>query len=287
MRVAVLGTGTIGLPMARNIAAAGIEVSAWNRTSERAEPLREHGVEVIEDAAQAVGAADLVITILSDANAVDSVMTEGGGLAACSGETVWAQMTTVGLEATEREAGMAAEKGIRFVDAPVLGTRQPAEAGQLIVLASGPEEAREVCDPAFDAVGNRTVWMPNAGDGQRLKLVANSWVLALIEGLAETMALAEGLGVEKESFLELIEGGPVDSPYAQLKGRMMIERDFPAAFKLELAAKDADLVVDAAQHAELALPLLEAIRDQMARGVELGHGEEDMAATFRAASASR
>jgi 3-hydroxyisobutyrate dehydrogenase len=282
MRVAVLGTGTIGLPMARNIAAAGIEVSAWNRTSERTEPLREHGVEVAEDAAKAVSRADLVITILSHADAVDSVMT-GGGLAACRGETVWAQMTTVGLEATERLAGMAREEGIRFVDAPVLGTKQPAEAGQLIVLASGPEEAREICDPAFDAVGSRTIWMPNAGDGQRLKLVANSWVLALIEGLAETMALAEGLGVKKESFLELIEGGPVDSPYAQLKGRMMIERDFPAAFKLELAAKDAGLVVDAAQHGELALPLLEAVRDQMARGVELGHGDEDMAATYYAA----
>lgn len=286
MRVAVLGTGTIGLPMARNIAAAGIEVSAWNRTSERADPLREHGVEVAEDAARAVGHADLVITILSDADAVDSVMT-GGGLAACSGETVWAQMTTVGLEATERLAGMARDEGIRFVDAPVLGTKQPAEAGQLIVLASGPEDTREICNPAFDAVGSRTIWMPNAGDGQRLKLVANSWVLALVEGLAETLALAEGLGVKKESFLELIEGGPVDSPYAQLKGRMMIERDFPAAFKLELAAKDAGLVVDAAQRADLALPLLEAVRDQMARGVELGHGDEDMAATLFASTDSR
>jgi 3-hydroxyisobutyrate dehydrogenase len=196
-------------------------------------------------------------------------------------------MTTVGLEAIERQAAVAAEEGIRFVDAPVLGTKQPAEAGQLIVLAAGPEDALEVCDPAFDAVGSRTVWMPNSGDAQRLKLVANSWVLALIEALAETMALAEGLGVEKESFLELIEGGPVDSAYAQLKGRMMVEEDFPAAFKLELAAKDAGLVVDAAQRADLALPLLEAVRDQMARGVELGHGGEDMAATLHASTDSR
>lgn len=238
-------------------------------------------------AAEAVDGADLVITILRDADAVESVMTDGGGLEACGEKTVWAQMSTVGLKATEHLAALAGDAGVLLVDAPVTGTKQPAEQGKLTVLASGPAKAREVCDPAFDAVGSRTIWMPNPGDGHRLKLVANSWVLALTEAVAETMALADGLGVEKERFLELIEGEPLDSAYAQIKGRMMIEGEFPTSFALELAAKDAGLVLDAAEAAGMALPLLEAVRDQMLRAVELGHGDEDMAATFHAAVDSR
>jgi 3-hydroxyisobutyrate dehydrogenase len=284
MRAAVLGTGIMGFPIARNIAAAGNEVSAWNRTIERAEPLREHGVEVAGEVAEAVDGADLVITILSDADAVESVMTDGGGLEACGEKTVWAQMSTVGLKATERFAALARDAEVLFVDAPVLGTKQPAEQGKLTVLASGPDQAREACDPAFDAVGARTIWMPHAGDGHRLKLIANAWVLALTEAVAEAMALADGLGVEKQHFLELIEGGPLDSAYAQIKGGMMIEGEFPTSFALELAAKDAGLVLEAAEAAGTALPLLEVVRNQMLRAVELGHGDEDMAATFFAAS---
>jgi 3-hydroxyisobutyrate dehydrogenase len=277
----------MGFPIARNIASAGIDVSAWNRSAERAEPLRQHGVRVSEDVGEAVAEADLVITILRDGEAVESVMTDEGVLEACGEGTAWAQMSTVGLAATERLAGRAEQARVRFVDAPVVGTKQPAEQGELVVLASGPDDARNVCDPVFDAIASKTIWMPRAGDGQRLKMVANSWVLGLTEALAETLALADGLGVPKERFLELIEGGPLDAPYARIKGKMMIEGEFPPSFPLELAAKDAGLILEAALRAGVALPLLEAVRDQMLHGVELGHGDEDMAATFRAATDSR
>jgi 3-hydroxyisobutyrate dehydrogenase len=284
MRVAVLGTGIMGFPIARNLAESGIEVSAWNRTLERAAPLAEHGVDVEAESADAVDGSDLVMTILSNAGAVEEVM--GGGLRACGEGTVWAQLSTVGIEANDRLAKLAADAEVGFVDAPVLGTRQPAEQGALVVLASGPQSARESCDPAFEAIGAKTLWMPKPGDGQRLKLVMNSWVLSLTEAVAETMALAEALGIEKERFLELIEGGPLDSAYAHIKGKMMIEGEFPTSFALELAAKDAGLILEAAQEGEVSLPLIEAVRSQMSRAVELGHGEEDMAATFYAASGS-
>lgn len=283
MRVAVLGTGIMGSPIARNIAGAGFEVSAWNRTAERAEPLREHGIEVQADAEAAISGANLVITILSNPEAVAQVM-GGGGLEACDKEAVWAQLSTVGLKANNRFVEMADKANVRVVDAPVLGTKGPAEQGALVVLASGPESARSICDPAFDAIGSRTVWMPTAGDGQRLKMVVNSWVLTVTEAVAETMALAEGLGVEKERFLELIEGGPLDSAYAHVKGKMMIEREFPTSFALELAAKDAGLILEAAEGSDVSLAAIEAVREQMSRAVEMGHGDEDMAATFLAAT---
>src|SRR5205807_1209873 len=116
---------------------------------------------------------------------------------------------TIGVAATERCASLAADAGVSFVDAPVLGTKAPAEAGELVVLASGPDEARESCDPIFDTVGKKTLWLGEAGAGTRLKLVTNAWLVAVVEGIAETFAFAEGLGVDPSSFLEAVAGGPL------------------------------------------------------------------------------
>jgi len=282
MRVAVLGTGIMGAPMARNLAAAGLEVRAYNRTRERAEPLAGHGVTVAGSAAEAVEGAEVVVTMLSDGAAVEAVT---GGLAFGAG-AVWAQMSTVGLEATERLAARAAEAGAAFVDAPVLGTKAPAEQGKLIVLAAGPAEARERCAPVFDAVGTRTVALGDEpGAGTRMKLVLNTWLLALVEGLAESVTLAERLGVDPAAFLEIIDGGPLGPPYAKMKGTMMIERSYEPSFPLALAAKDAGLALDAAAASGLELPALRAIRAQLETAVEQGHGDADMAAAVEASRA--
>ena len=265
--------------MARNLAAAGLETRAYNRTAERAQPLAEHGVTVAGSAAEAVEGADVVVTMLSDGPAVEA-MTDG--LAFGEG-AVWAQMSTVGIEAGERLAARAAEAGAAFVDAPVLGTKAPAEQGKLIVLASGPPEARERCAPVFDAVGAKTVALGDEpGAGTRMKLVLNTWLLALVEGLAESVALAERLGVDPAAFLEIIDGGPLGPPYAKMKGTMMIERSYEPSFPLALAAKDAGLALDAAAAAGLELPALRAIRAQLEKAVEQGHGDADMAAAVEA-----
>ena len=139
MRVTFLGTGIMGLPMARNAAAGGIEVRAWNRSPEKAEPLREHGVEVLADPVEAIDDADVVVTMLTDAGAVLAVVETSGVLDALRGR-IWAQMSTIGIAATEEMVRRAAAE-VAYVDAPVLGTRQPAEAGELTVLAAGPPEA--------------------------------------------------------------------------------------------------------------------------------------------------
>ncbi len=279
MRVAFLGTGIMGAPMARNVRAAGHEVSAWNRSREKAEPLAQDGITVAGSVAEAVAGAAVVVTMLADAQAVEAVAEEA--LGAIDG-AVLAQMSTIGLEATDRVAKRAEAAGVPFVDAPVSGTKQPAEQGKLVVLASGPEDVRERVDPVFDAVGAKTVWLGEAGSAQRLKLVLNTWLLGLTEALAEAIALAEGLGVDPRMFLETIDGAPVGAPYAQLKGPMMIDGEFPPAFPLELAAKDATLALEAAEAAGLRLGALAAVREQMQRAVDAGHGEKDMAATIHA-----
>jgi 3-hydroxyisobutyrate dehydrogenase len=253
----------MGAPMARNLASAGHDVTAWNRTRAKAEGL---GATVAESPAEACAGAEVVITMLSDGPTVASVM-EGVRV-----EGVWWQASTVGIE-------WISKLGSDFVDGPVMGTRKPAEDGALTVLASGP--GREQLTEVFDVVAAKVIDLGDeVGAGTRMKLVGNSWVLALVEGLAETIALAERLDVDPRDFLAMIDGGPMFAPYAKLKGEAMIEREFPPSFPLALAAKDAGLIAEAAPD----LPLPKLIREQMLKATEAGHGNEDMAATFLALS---
>jgi 3-hydroxyisobutyrate dehydrogenase len=279
--VAVLGTGIMGAAMARNLLSAGMEVRVWNRTREKAEPLAEDGAKVAGTPAEAAEAADFLITMLSDAAAVEAAV-GGNVLPGLAEGGVWLQMSTVGTEGSDRLQKLAAERGVAYVDAPVLGTKQPAEQGALIVLASGPEEVREKCQPVFDAVGNKILWLGPAGAGSRLKLVVNNWIVGLVGVLAETSALAEATGVDPARFLEVIEGGPLGLPYAQIKGKMMIEEEFPASFSLRLAHKDAALVLDAAEKEGLRLAVAGAVAARFDEALDAGYGEEDLAAVYRA-----
>jgi 3-hydroxyisobutyrate dehydrogenase len=279
--VAVLGAGgTMGFAMARNLARAGFEVRAWNRTRERAEPLAEDGATIAATPADAVAGAGVILTMLSDADAVLEAMGgSDGALSRLEQGAVWLQMSTIGISGTERCAELAEERDVTLVDAPVLGTKQPAEQGQLVVLASGPSAVQERVRPVFDAVGQRTIWVGETGAGTRLKLVTNSWILAVVEGSAEAVALAEGLGLDPALLFDALEGGPLDLPYLRIKGQAMADRRVEPSFRLALAAKDASLVEEAASRHGLDLPLVEAVRRRFEEGVP-EHGDEDMSATF-------
>jgi 3-hydroxyisobutyrate dehydrogenase len=276
--VAFLGTGIMGFPMARNIAAAGMPVRAWNRTLDKARPLAEHGVTVAESPAQAAEGADVLVTMLADADAVAAAVQDVRGV------PVWAQMSTVGLEGTERLVALAAERDMAYVDAPVLGTKKPAEDAQLVVVAAGPAEVRDRVDAIFDAVGRQTRWLgERPGTATRLKVVLNHWILGLTELIGETIAFSHALGVDPRLALETIEGGAMDTPYLQMKGRAILDQALDPSFPLPLAVKDSDLVLEAGRDAGIDLPVIEVARRQFERAVELGHGDKDMAATYFAA----
>ena len=218
--------------------------------------------------------------MLSDADAVIDAVEDA--LESVREGTIWLQMSTIGEVGTERCAELAAAHDIVLVDAPVLGTKQPAEQGQLVILASGPDDtdgAKATVQPIFDAVGQRTIWLGQAGTGTRLKLVANAWVLTVVEGGAETIALAEGLGLDPGLLFEAIEGGALDLPYLRLKGKAIAERNFEPSFRLTLAAKDARLIEESAQRRDLDVPLFSTIRRRLAEGAK-DHGDEDMSATY-------
>lgn len=283
--VALLGTGIMGAGMGRNMLRSGLPLRVWNRSSEKAVPLEADGATVAQNPADAVRGAHIVVTMLSDGPAVrDTMASAADGLAAGQ---IWAQASTVGPAMLEPLAAFAREHGITFIDSPVLGTRQPAEAGQLLVYAGGPDEPADKRDrvrarvqPVYDAIGRDTVWLPKAGDASRLKLVANSWVIALTNAAGETVALAQRLGVDPQLFLDTIAGGSLDSPYLRAKAASILSDDFTPSFALTLAAKDTSLVLDAARGAGVRMDLAEAAAQRFRRAAEQGHGSDDMAAAY-------
>jgi 3-hydroxyisobutyrate dehydrogenase len=281
LTVSVLGTGIMGAAMARNLAQAGHTVRAWNRSREKAEPLAADGVVVAGSPAEAVRDAGIVLTMLYDGAAVLEVMRQA--VPGLRDGAAWAQSTTAGIEAVRALAGFASEHGLVFFDAPVLGTREPAEAGMLTVLAAGPSGARDAVTPVFDAVGARTVWTGEdgaEGSATRLKLVANSWVLAATAATGEVLALAKGLGVDPQSFFDLIAGGPLDMGYLHAKAALVLEdRLSPASFAVA-TEKDARLIVRAGQAHGVRLDVAEATAERLRRAAAQGHADEDMAAAY-------
>jgi 3-hydroxyisobutyrate dehydrogenase len=282
--IAVLGTGLMGGPMARNLARAGHEVRVWNRTADKAVALArdEVGITAPASVVEAVEGAEVVLTMLLDAAAVETAL--GDALQHTAPGVLWLQMSTVGVQGEARLADLARRHAARYIDAPVLGTRAPAERGELLVLASGPERDREQCQVLFAPLSRRVVWLGPAGQGSRLKMVANSWVLALTAAMGEAVALAQGLNLDPEVFLDLIENHPTDSPYARTKAAAMMRRDFPPSFPVRGALKDARLVAQAMRDAGVGARVGQAVHDQFAVAMQMGHGDEDMAAVYCAAA---
>lgn len=271
----------MGAAMARNLCRAGLDVRVWNRTRSKAEPLAAAGARVTGTPGEAVEGADVILTMLYDGGAVADAM--NAALASLSSGAVWLQSTTVGTEAITPLAGLARTHGLVFVDAPVLGTKEPAEKGLLTVLAAGPGRARDVLAPVLEAVGTKTVWVGDdgaTGAATRLKLVCNSWVLALTNGTAEALALAAGLGVDPARFLDAVGGGSLDCGYLHLKAQAILTEDYTPSFSVTTAAKDARLIVEAGRAAGVRLDVAAAGGERFRRAQALGHGGDDMAASY-------
>lgn len=279
--VAVLGTGLMGSGMARSLLRADLDVRVWNRTLDKARALEHDGATACSDPAAAVTGADVVITMLFDGPAVESAMADT--LVATPDEAVWLQTSTIGLDAVQACATLAESRGIGFVDAPVLGTREPAEQGKLVALAAGPRRLRELVAPVLDAIASRTLWVSEQpGDGHRLKLVANAWVLSLVGATAQSVALARAFGLDPQLFLDAIAGGPTDCTYAQLKAASMISGQFPPSFTLGGAVKDSGIIADALRANDVTASLMVALNEGFAAAADAGHANEDMAAVITA-----
>lgn len=276
--VAVLGAGIMGSAMARRLLSAGLQVTVWDRSPSATARLTEAGAVATASAREAVRDAGVVITMLPTVDVVSSVIFDGGVADDFAQGCVWAQMGTIGVEETiaTRDRLAARRPDVVFVDAPVSGSKGPAEQGQLLILASGPATAADTVGSVFAAIGRKTVWLGEAGKGSQVKLVVNAYMSILIEGVAEALELADRLGIGHQQLEEVIAGGPLDAPIADAKLHKMDQGDFTTEFPLEWALKDVDLAISAGHGDDL--PLLAALSRQWHLAVEAGHGRDDISA---------
>ena len=280
--VAMLGVGAMGHGMATSALRAGIPTIVWNRTPQATRDLAELGAEVAPSAADAARRAAIVVTMVTDTDAVISIALDEGMLAALAPGTIWAQMSTIGVAGIEHVAALVDKErpDIALVDAPVSGSKDPAEHGELTIFASGPDEARAPVTPLFDALGRSTIWVGAAGTGTRLKLVNNTWLAFSAEAVAAAVALARRLGLDTETVVDALAGGPLVSAWQVAKLQRILNGDFSAQFALSLALKDVHLALEAADGDRLAA--LNCLADEWQVAVDHGLGDQDLTVMTRA-----
>ncbi len=276
-RVGLLGIGLMGSAMAHRLLDQGIGVVAWDRDAEHARALEGHGAEPADGPSDVVGRVGVVITMLPTASVILDVVEplledwpEG---------TVWLQMSSVGAAEADQLTRVAEAHAITLVDAPVSGSTHPAEEGQLTILASGPDSARGVVQPVFDALASRVLWVGEAGMGSRLKLVTNHWMITSVAVLAESMHLCEAMGLDRQQFIALLDGGPLGSAYAVQKLNEMQQHQYPAGFPVRLALKDLELVQEVQESSRVTMPLLDAVLARFAAASQ-ELGDQDLAAIY-------
>ena len=286
MAIAFLGVGQMGTPMASRLISAGFSVRVWNRSKERVKELVQRGAIEASTPAEATANADVVITMLPDGPTIEAVFGGAeGAFATLASGAVWLQMGTIGIDWTERLRKTATEARILFVDAPVSGSVSPASAGQLIILASGPDEAQSMAEPIFGVLGSHTFWLGAAGAGSRAKLVLNNWLVDLVEMVVETLTFSEALGLDPRVIVEIIADAPIGSPYAVTKARGMLDGDYSPNFALKLAVKDTLLALDAARSVGEELPITANLIAAWQRAVSDGAGDLDLSVVYRYARA--
>jgi len=274
--VAVLGLGAMGHGMATSALRTGIPVIVWDRRIEATRDLAGRGAQVAASAAQAARQAAIAVTMVTDADAVLSIAADQGMLAALSPGAIWAQMSTIGVAGTDAVAALArAERpDVMLLDAPVSGSKDPAEHGQLTIFASGPAEARSRIAPLFSALGQRTIWAGETGAGTRLKLVNNTWLAFANEAVAASAALARRLGLATETVVDALAGSPLMSPWQAAKLQRIAGGEFSAQFALSLALKDVHLALQAA--GEDRLEVLACLAGEWQQAVDQGLGGQDL-----------
>jgi len=274
--VAFLGIGTMGHGMATSALRAGLPTVVWNRDAGATRDLADLGAEVAATAADAARRAAIVVTMVTDADVVVSIAKDQGMLAALASGAVWVQMSTIGVAGIERVEALArAERpDVILIDAPVSGSKDPAEQGKLTILASGPDEVRSRLDPLFHALGQRTIWVGPIGAGSRLKLVANAWLALAAEAVNTSVALGLHLGLDTKTVVNAMDGNPLVSPWQAAKLQRIAQGDYSAQFALSLALKDVHLAIQAAHDGRFVA--LGCLADEWQQVVDQGLGAQDV-----------
>jgi 3-hydroxyisobutyrate dehydrogenase/glyoxylate/succinic semialdehyde reductase len=279
MQIGFIGLGIMGSRMAANLVRGGTAVTVYNRTAERTRPLSEAGARVATSASDAARDADVVITVLSDPEAVRQVAVgEGGFLSAMRAGSLWVDCSTVDPAFVREMAAAAAEHGVRYLDAPVAGSKVPAERGELLFLVGGVAEDVAQAEPLFSVMGKRTIHAGSVGSGASLKLCNNLMLGAAMLAFGEAVAAGRAMGLDEEILLEALTTSPVSAPFLSLKRNKVRDADWAVEFPLKHQHKDLHLLLETAYAAGLPLPLAATAKERYGDARAHGLGEVDFSA---------
>ena len=287
MNLAFLGLGNMGLPMARNLHRAGHSVTVWNRTASKAQELLTEGVTEAVTIADAVGDADIAITMMADDHAVSSVVLGPDGIAAhLPKNSIHISMSTISVALSQQLAAEHHQRGQRYVSAPVFGRPEAAAAAKLMVTAAGDPADIDRCRPVFDAVGHRTfVIGPKPEMANVIKLSGNFLIASVVESLGEAIVLTRKYGIDPHEFVYFLTSTFFSAPvYKTYGGIIADERYQPAGFKMRLGLKDVRLVLAAGEAVDASLPIASLVRDHMLAAIGRGMEDLDWSATAKFAA---
>ncbi|HET9695822.1 MAG TPA: NAD(P)-dependent oxidoreductase [Terriglobales bacterium] len=285
MKIAFLGTGNMGLPMARNLGKAGHEVTVWNRTRSKANEIKDAKIAVTP--AEAVSGVEVAFTMLADDAAVESVVFgERGILAGLPKNAIHVSSSTISVALSKRMAAAHLRQGQRYLAAPVFGRPEAAAGAKLFIVAAGETNAIAECQPLFSALGQGTTII---GDEPHLanvvKLTGNFMIATIIELLGEALALGRKHGIEAQAMVDFFTATLFSAPVFKTYGGLIANEKYePAGFKLRLGLKDVRLALAAADAAEVPLPLASLIHDQALAGIGNNLGDKDWSALAKVAA---
>lgn len=276
--VAVLGLGAMGHAFAANLLKKGFTVYGWNRTPGRGDDLVSQGLVQRETAAQAVSDAQVIIAMLTDGDATLAAIRAIAP--SCPQNATFCQMGTIGIQETADAIALleALRPDMLYLDAPVSGTKAPAENAQILVMASGDQQRAGAAQQVFDAISRGTQWYGDAGNSQKMKLVINAWLISMMQGVAESMQLARQFGFTPGQLWETLDGGPLAAPYVKGKLEMIRKDDYTPQMQLQHALKDARLAL--ANAPQGTMPMMSEIVEMWTQASQSGLAEQDLAAVY-------
>jgi len=280
MHIGWIGLGNMGQVMAARVLDAGHELTVYNRSRDKAQPLVDRGAKLADSPAGAA-AAELVVTMLADDAALEQVLGSGGALAAMTASTVHVSMSTISHALALKLTATHAERGVGFVGAPVFGRPEAAAAGKLFILGAGEASALSRCQPLFDLLGQKVLALGSEPAAAHLtKVLGNFMLISSVELLAEALNVAKGAGLQPQALLQALTGSVFSAPFYANYGRMIVAQDFsgPPAFALTLAQKDIALATAAAASVSAALPSAEPVRAKIAQLLTTGGEQLDLTA---------
>ncbi len=282
MKTGFIGTGIMGSRMAHNLLKNGYELVVHNRTKEKAASLVEAGAKWADSPRQAAGKADIIFTMLSKPEAVkDTALGENGLLQGAKKGALWVDCSTVNPAFSKDMEAKASEKGIRFMDAPVAGTKQPAENGELIFFAGGSDKDFEEVKPLLETMGKKVLHLGECGKGTSMKMVVNLMLATAMASFSEAMVLGKSLGLDKETLFNTLLGGPVTAPYLSAKKEKFAKGEYEADFPLQWMHKDLSLVTKTAEENNLILSTAYTVKEEFAKAEKQGLGKLDFSALYK------